>query len=217
MIEELVAQVKSGVDVEGNAYLRALHDGGMTREEFFRSQVQFRFAVVFFPRAMMALAARVSDGATRATLLENVRDELSPHEPTHSHEHTFSTLLQRLGGEGVDAEAGPEVRAFNHALHAACALDDTTEALATLGMIEDLFSGISARIGRAIVQRGWLRADEVSHYPTHELVDVGHAEAFYRCVARRLPVERDAALRGLRSGAFIFLRLYEDLRRASTR
>lgn len=204
-------------------YLRALSDGSFEREDFVETQIQFLSAVVYFSRPMAVLAARLPRAEQRLRLLDNVRDEHGGGDLSLSHERTFLTLLERLGmspGE-IDRRAQwPEVRAFNLTLQGVCTHDDTPTALAMLGVIEDLFSGISARIGRAIVERGWLRAEELTHYPTHELIDQGHAEGFYRCIEPLASTDPRAAYQveqGLELGAYIFLRLYEDLFRARKR
>jgi pyrroloquinoline-quinone synthase len=89
-----------------------------------------------------------------------------------------------------------------------------------MGVIEDLFARISARIGRAIVDRGWLPEDQIVHYATHERLDVEHAEGFYaqlRGPFARHPRHAYQVTQGLELGAYAFLRLYEDLWRARGR
>jgi pyrroloquinoline quinone (PQQ) biosynthesis protein C len=206
-----------------NPYLRALEDGSFAREDFVETQAQFLHAVVYFSRPMAVLAARLPRPEQRLGLLDNVRDEHGAGDLTGSHERTFLTLLSRLGMGSADLERRaqwPEVRAFNATLLGVCAHDDLPTALALLGVIEDLFSGISAHIGRCIVARGWLRAEELTHYPTHEVLDVHHAEGFYRLVeplAAREPRAEYQVQQGLELGAYAFLRLYEDLFRARQR
>lgn len=206
-----------------NPYLRALSDGSFARGDFVETQVQFLHAVVYFSRPMAVLAARLPRAEQRLSLLENVKDEHGAGDLTGSHERTFLTLLSRLGVGTADIERRaqwPEVRAFNSTLLGVCAHDDLPTALAMLGVIEDLFSGISARIGRAIVERGWLREEELTHYPAHEVLDIGHAEGFYGLVEPLALQEPRAAYQvrqGLELGAYIFLRLYEDLFRARQR
>ena len=206
-----------------NPYLRALDDGSFERADFIETQIQFLHAVVYFSRPMAVLAARLPRAEQRLSLLDNVHDEHGGGELAGSHERTFLTLLQRLGISlsELDRRAQwPEVRAFNSTLLGVCAYDDIPTALAMLGIIEDLFSGISARIGRAIVERGWLREQELVHYPAHEVLDIGHAEGFYGLVEPLALKEPRAAYQvqqGLELGAYIFLRLYEDLFRARQR
>ncbi|HLL05965.1 MAG TPA: iron-containing redox enzyme family protein [Myxococcaceae bacterium] len=206
-----------------NPYLRALDDGSFERADFIETQIQFLHAVVYFSRPMAVLAARLPRAEQRLSLLDNVHDEHGGGELAGSHERTFLTLLQRLGISlsELDRRAQwPEVRAFNSTLLGVCAHDDIPTALAVLGVIEELFAGISARIGRAIVARGWLSQAELTHYPTHEVIDIGHAEGFYRLIEPLAGAEPRVAYQveqGLELGAYIFLRLYADLFHARKR
>lgn len=222
-MRDFLQALKARVAPLDNPYLRALGDGSFEREDFVETQIQFLLAVVYFSRPMAILAARLPRPEQRLSLLENVRDEHGGGELAGSHERTFLTLLARLGvsTSEIDRRAQwPEIRAFNAMLLGVCAHDDVPTALAMLGVIEDLFSGISARIGRAIVGRGWLQEEALTHYPTHEVIDLGHAEGFYRLIE---PLSRtDARVeyqveQGLELGAYSFLRLYEDLFRARKR
>lgn len=222
-LDALVARVKSQYVLDSHPYFRALADGTFERDDFVETQIQFLFAVVFFSRPMAVLAGRMPRPEQRLSLLENVGDEHGHGQLQLTHERTFLTLLARLGveAEAVDARAlWPEVRAFNTVLAGASTLDDTFTGLATLGIIEDLFSGISARIGSAIVARGWLSKGAMIHYATHEQLDVAHAEGFYaqlRAPFTRHPRFAYQIEQGLELGAYVFLRMYEDLYRARAR
>jgi hypothetical protein len=118
----------------------------------------------------------------RLALLENISDEHGLGNLRVSHEGTFLALLGRLGvtPEEVERRAlWPEVRAFNTVLAGVATLDETPTALAAMGIIEDLFARISARIGRTIVDREWRPKDQIVHYATHERLDEQHVEGFY--------------------------------------
>ncbi|MGZ3421082.1 MAG: TenA family transcriptional regulator [Polyangiales bacterium] len=215
--------LKQRYDPRSNPYLVALADGSMSRDDFIETQIQFLFAVVFFSRPMAALAGRLPRPQMRVALIENIRDEHGDGRLTVCHENTFLELLARLGVDRdyVDSRTlWPEVRAFNTVLSGLCTLDDALTGLAALGMIEDLFSAISASIGRSIVKRGFLPKEQVVHYTTHEKLDVQHAEGFYSGLYEsyakhpRLRYEID---QGLEMGAYIFTTMYEGLYRARDR
>jgi pyrroloquinoline-quinone synthase len=218
-----IAELKARCAVDANPYFTALRDGSFTREDFVETQVQFLFAVVFFSRPMSVLAGRLPRPEQRLSLLENVHDEHGEGNLSLSHERTFLALLARLGVSPADIDARalwPEVRAFNTVLGGACFADDTYTGLAALGIIEDLFSGISARLGQGIVARGWLRPEELVHYTAHEALDVTHADGFYRVIEgpwAAHPRHAYQISQGLELGAYIFLRMYEDLYRARAR
>jgi pyrroloquinoline-quinone synthase len=103
---------------------------------------------------------------------------------------------------------GPAVRAFNLAVSGACASESPILAIAMLGMIEELFAGISSAIGRSIVTRGWLSESELIHYPAHERLDLEHSESFHRLVRHAPETE---SLPGLHLGARLLLGLYDGL------
>jgi pyrroloquinoline quinone (PQQ) biosynthesis protein C len=222
-MRDYIASLKQRHGAPNNPYLRALLGGEMAREDFVETQVQFLFAVVFFSRPMAVLAGRLPRPELRLALLENVADEHGEGNLSVSHERTFLALLARLGVglDEVERRAlWPEVRAFNTTLAGLCMLDDAYTGLAALGVIEDLFAGISSLIGRAIVARGWLREGELVHYKTHEQLDVSHAEGFYKDLDGPYaahPRHAYQVQQGLELGAYAFLRLYEDLYRARAR
>ena len=200
-----------------NPYLMSLREGHFEREDFVETQIQFLFAVVFFSRPMMALAGRLGRNEQRMVLLENVFEEHGEGNLSVSHEQTFLALLGQLGVGMDDVESRalwPQVRAFNTALAGVCILDDVHTAQASMGIIEDLFSGISSDIGKSIIRRGWLAEDEIVHYGVHEVLDVEHAEGFYASLDEAWDEHPRFAYQikqGLELGAHIFLTMYEGL------
>jgi hypothetical protein len=216
-LDGFVAALKARLRPLEGPYFTALRDGTMAREDFVETQVQFAHAVFFFSRPMMVLAARVSNPTVRLPLLANVGDEHGEGDLSMSHEATFTRFLERLGVE-KDAPwqrpLWPEVRAFNTVLAGVCTLDDVPTAMATLGIIEDLFAGISSAIGQAVVARGFLSADALVHYKTHEELDELHAEGFYAPLRERFASDeafRYQVQQGLELGATVFLGLYRGL------
>ncbi|MCU0702203.1 MAG: iron-containing redox enzyme family protein [Myxococcaceae bacterium] len=216
-LDVFVQALKARLAPLDGPYFHALRDGSFSREDFVETQVQFAHAVFFFSRPMMVLAARVSNPSVRLPLLANVTDEHGEGDLSMSHEATFTRFLERLG---VERDAPwqrplwPEVRAFNTVLAGVCTLDDVPTAMATLGIIEDLFAGISAAIGRAVVDRGFLSADALVHYTTHEALDELHAEGFYAPLRERFSADetfRYQVQQGLELGANVFLGLYRGL------
>lgn len=218
-----ISELKKRCAFRENVYFRTLADGSFGREDFVETQIQFCFAVVFFARPMMALAARLPDASERWSILKNVSDEHGEGDLSLSHEQTFLTFLERLGVARDYAESRamwPEVRAFNTVLSGLSVLDDPLTALATFGIIEDLFAEISAFIGRTLVARGWLPQERVVHYATHEELDVEHSEDFYRPLEKAWAASPASAYQiqqGLELGAHVFLRMYRDLHESRAR
>jgi hypothetical protein len=216
-------KLKDRHSLRDQAYFRALLDGSMSREDFVETQIQFLFAVVFFSRPMAVLAARLPRPEMRVPLLGNIDDEHGSGDLRLCHERTFLELLSRfeVTPDEIDRRAlWPEVRAFNTTLSGLALLDDPPTALAALGIIEDLFSEISAIIGSSIVARGWLPEERVVHYAVHQTLDVAHSEGFYRTLEplyAEHPRRAYQIEQGLELGAYVFLRMYEDLHRARAR
>lgn len=204
-----------------NPYFRALRSGEMEPDAFRRTQEQFFFAVTFFPRPMAALVGRIPDPKQRLDVLHNLVEEHGEFQEQRFHHNTFQQFLRTIGSDPDrldDLMIWPEVRAFNSVLTAACVLDELEVGVACMGVIEQAFAGISALIGRAVVDRGWVPADDLVHYKLHAEIDERHAEEFFAVVeagwqngARRYFVEQ-----GLQLGAYIFDRMYRDLHAAGS-
>ena len=221
-LRQRIARLKAEWNALEVPYLRSLRDGSFEREDFVETQLQFFAAVAHFSRPMAMLASRLPRPELRLPLVENIFDEHGRGNLGHGHERTFLLLLERLGAEVARAGRAPwpEVRAFNAALTGIAAFDTPNTGLAVFGIIEDLFSGISLEVGRGIVSRGWLKAEAVTHYPTHATLDEEHADGFYRQLDGPYgedPRTEAEIEQGLILGGHLFLRLYEDLYRARGR
>lgn len=222
-MRDTIRLIKERYDLQNHPYFEALEQGHLSHEDFVETQIQFLFAVVFFSRPMAMLAARLPRPEMRLSVLENVHDEHGGGDLRMSHERTFLDLLERLGvtREEVEARAlWPEVRIFNTTLAGVCMADDVWTAVAALGIIEDLFAGISARLGRGIVARGWLEAKDLVHYATHEELDVEHADDFYKIIEPLWARDARHAYQieqGLELGACVFLQMYKGLYDARAR
>jgi hypothetical protein len=215
-----LADLRGRLHATDTPYFQALADGTFERDDFIETQVQFFSAVAHFNRPMMAVASRLDRLEERLPFVENVFDEHGRGTLAGSHERTFLELLARLGVDEPTARArtgGPEVSAFNAAVDGICRHGSVLGAIAALGMIEDLFGVLSAAIGRAIVERGWLTPDALVHYATHEVLDREHSEAFHRLVEAHWPKQRAEIAAGYELGGFVFVRLYDDLFRARGR
>jgi pyrroloquinoline-quinone synthase len=188
-----------------NPYFIALGDGSMSLEQFRASQEQFYFAVRYFPRPMAALISRMPDPLRRIDLLHNIVEEHGDFKQEDFHQNTFRKFLASIGGRSPD-QAGvvmsPGVHAFNNMLMAACLSDEVEVGVCCLGIIEHAFAGVSALIGKTVVERGWVAASNLTH-----------AEEFFAIVEPAWDgVEGQAAIKqGLELGAYGFDQLYRSL------
>ena len=206
--------VRTGI--MNNSYFKSLEEGSMTRAMFQASQEQFFFAVTFFPRPMAALVGRIDDPHLRLDILGNLVEEHGEFNPGAFHHNTFKRFLVSINANAnkLDAlELWPEVRAFNSVLTASCVLDAVEVGIGCMGIIEHAFAGISARIGNAVVARGWVKPEDLVHYKLHAQIDERHADEFYAVVEPHWnePARRYLIMQGLELGAYIFDRLYRDL------
>ena len=221
-MQRYISQLKERHELDAHPYFQNLEEKRFDREDFIETQLQFMFAVVFFSRPMAVLAARLPRPEMRLNLIHNVFEEHGEGNLKLSHEKTFLTLLGGFGMsfEQIDARAmWPEVRAFNTTLAGLANHDDILTGIAAFGIIEDLFAGFSARLGRGIIANGWLTEEELVHYGTHEELDEEHADEFYQLLRPLYenPRARYQIEQGLELGAYIFTRLYRDLYEARGR
>jgi pyrroloquinoline-quinone synthase len=215
-VTERAGLILQRVDILHNPYLTALSDGSMSLDAFRRSQEQFFFAVTFFPRPMAALVGRIPDPKQRLDILHNLVEEHGEFQEQSFHHTTFQEFLRSIGSP-ADQLAGlpvaPPLRAFNSVLTASCVLDELEVGVGCMGIIEYAFAGVSAVIGKAVVERGWVSSERLVHYKLHAAIDERHAEEFFAVIEphwddarRRYYIEQ-----GLELGAYIFDRLYRDL------
>jgi pyrroloquinoline-quinone synthase len=215
-VTKRAAAILKQVNILHNPYLEALTDGSMSLECFRRTQEQFFFAVTFFPRPMAGLVARIPDPRQRLDILHNLVEEHGEFQEQLFHHTTFQQFLRTLGSQPERLNSlgvWPVLRAFNSVLSASCVLDELEVGVACMGIIEYAFAGISAIIGKAVVERGWIAADRLVHYKLHAEIDERHADEFFAVIE---PVWADERRRyyieqGLELGAYIFDRLYRDL------
>jgi len=199
-----------------NPYFETLRDGRMSLDEFRISQEHFYFAVAFFARPMAGLVARSPDYASRVDILRNVVEEHGDFRLSDSHARTFEAFLKSLGCR-TDHLSGsrppPAVHAFNSVLFSACMLEALEIGIGCVGIIEYAFAELSARIGTAVAERGWIPRDKLVHYSVHAELDKRHADEFFVLLEPVWddPSKRELAEAGLTLGAYAFDRLYRDL------
>jgi pyrroloquinoline-quinone synthase len=208
------------VDIYHNSYFHDLQSGAMPLEQFRRSQEQFFFAVTFFPRPMAALVGRIPSPRQRIDILHNLVEEHGEFHEELYHHTTFQKFLKTIGSTVTnfdDLPLWPAVRAFNSVLTCACVLDELEVGVGCMGIIEHAFAGISAIIGKAVVERGWVRQEDLIHYTLHAEIDCRHAAEFFAVIEKpwQQPARRYYIEQGLQLGAYIFDRLYRDMHAAS--
>ena len=217
-LHDLIKQVLKDTNYYENPYFVNLREKTFEREDFIETQIQFFYAVIFFSRPMAALAAKIPTPELRLEVLRNVWEEHGEGSLAHGHGKTFLDFLKRLGNITEDdvylRGLWADVRIFNTTLSGVSVLDDFIIAVGVLGMIERMFSDISAWIGQGVIENGWLAAGEMIHYKLHQELDIKHSEDFFKIL--EIPFQKSAENRylveqGLRLGATLFNNLYAGL------
>lgn len=217
-LNELIEKVLAETDYFNNPYFVNLREKTFEKKDFVETQAQFFYAVIFFSRPMAALAAKIPTPELRLEVLRNVWEEHGEGTLAHGHGTTFLEFLKRLdhfSEEEVYLRGlWPDVRIFNTTLSGVSVLDDFIIAVGVLGIIERMFSEISAWIGQGVIENEWLTENEMIHYKLHQELDIKHSEDFFRIL--ELPFQKSAENRylieqGLRLGATLFNNLYAGL------
>lgn len=217
-LNDLIERVLKDTNYYDNPYFVNLREKTFAKEDFIETQIQFFYAVIFFSRPMAALAAKIPTPELRLEVLRNVWEEHGEGSLTQAHGKTFLEFLNRIGGVS-EQDVGlrglwADVRIFNTTLSGVSVLDDFVVAVGTLGMIERMFSDISAWIGRGVIENQWLAAGEMIHYKLHQELDIKHSADFFKIIES--PFQKSAENRylieqGLRLGATVFNNLYFGL------
>ncbi len=193
-------------------YFSSLLNGKMTKEHFVHTQKAFYHAVSYFSRPMCLLASRINSTSARMDLIENIYEEHGEMDPESFHENTFKKWLQRLqAGSEIDLPLASCTDSFNSALMGVCQTDPVEKGICCLGIIEYMFSHISKTIAESVVQLNWISNQNLIHYNLHADLDVKHAQDLFEIVNKLPNSNIDFCLEGIRLGAFIFARLFDDL------
>src|SRR5438093_1277724 len=135
-------------------------------------------------RTLTALVGRIPDPKARIDILHNLVEEHGEFQEELYHHTTFQRFLRSIGSAArFDSVAvPPALRAFNSVLTSACVLDELEVGVGCMGIIEYAFAPISAVIGAAVVERGWVPAEQLVHYKLHAEIDERHAEEFFAVI-----------------------------------
>ena len=217
-MNDLIKKIMEESDFVHNPYFVDLRDGRFAKEDFIETQIQFYFCVVFFPRPLSALAAKIPTHQKRLEILRNVWEEHGDGQEKDFHGSTFLKFLDRLENISVEdiqkRKLWPEVRSFNTTLIGSCVLDEFIVGSALLGMIEKMFSEISSLIGNAVVKNEWLKKKSMIHYNLHKDLDVKHSQDFFDVLEESWNESDENKYlieQGLRLGAYSFDQLYRGL------
>ena len=85
-LKKLINSILEEENYIENPYFKSLQDGSMSKEDFLETQIQFYFAVIFFPRPMAAAAAKIPSHEQRYEVVRNVWEEHGSGEKNKFHQ-----------------------------------------------------------------------------------------------------------------------------------
>lgn len=199
--------------IEAHPLFRYMSEGSLG-EEATRSIALDVFHVVdAFPRFLAALIAQIHDYRLRMELVENLYCEHGSMDPAEIHVVTYRSFLHALGIEdaAIDGSVpGIPATVYVRAVLDLCARAPVVEALAAMGVIEEIVARVSPIVGRFGARRA--SAGTGSHFSVHETLDFSHADELYALAERAASPERPREVaRGLELGWYYQRRLYDDL------
>jgi pyrroloquinoline-quinone synthase len=211
-LERAIKLISRAYNFKRHPYFIWAQHPATTRTSFRCSQARFRYAVEGWSQALAAVVARIPRMEIRRAIVENMADEAGAAEE-RSHKASFQRFLVALGTtrDELETPCPIQVRAFQQALTNYCLVHEYDAGAAALGIIEHLYTGISAAIAQLIAEREWAAPQD--HYDVHAELDVEHARELLRLAEPSWPIERlrrEAAL-ALLLGAHHFWTLYNDL------
>jgi pyrroloquinoline-quinone synthase len=204
--------------LDDHPYFSGLLNGKISRKGFLDSQMQFAHLVQFFSRPMASMIANIPNAERRMVIVDNLWEEHGKGDKDKIHGRTILTLIDRLGGDSASVAKtaiSPSIEIFNTALKGIATFDDYRVSAAVFSGIERTFVDVSSLICQAIIARGWLPADQITHYALHKELDIQHAEDFLAVVEEDWADAESKAMikRGIRLGSELFARVYTDFAR----
>lgn len=212
----VLANAREGTSVLQGTFFKHWKASTMSRRVFLHTQRQFRHAKNYFSRPMAALISRITAFDKRIDVLANIVEEHGDFDKSHSHSQSFLAFVGTMA-EGIDDPdtsnvPSPPVHMFNSTLMAVSQNEPAAVAAACMGIIEYTFSDISAMIAEKVIANNWVTLDRLVHYNLHAAIDKDHAEDFFILSEDAMNGPgREEVLAGLRLGAYVFNKLYEDL------
>lgn len=216
-LKDLLETTTYAMNLEDHPYFSALISGGISKQGFLDSQMQFAHLVQFFSRPMASMIANIPNAQRRMKIVDNLWEEHGKGIPDKIHGRTILTLIDRLGGDSKKIEEVPtsaNIEIFNIALKGISTFEDYRVAAAVFSSIERIFVEVSSLICQAIIKHEWLPVDQITHYALHKEIDIEHAEDFLAVVEEDWInndiQSRELITHGIRLGASLFINVYTN-------
>lgn len=178
-------------------------------EAFYKSQLQFQYAVDYFSKPFMVLSSRITNVKVQHILLSNIIEEHGGFNLKYesSHSYTFQQFINTLKTYAdmmkndmnmmknkanskieikkvIEEERKHEQQAFvltfNSSLMGICTYEQPSLALSCLGMVEYAFANISSIIAKNLINSKYFKDDQhLHHYSLHANLDLHHANDLF--------------------------------------
>lgn len=211
-VKTQAAQLLVANPVEKQSFLVCLSENRLDEQKLIDVALEIGAVVAAFPRFLAALIAQLPDWRLRMELVENLFEEHGRMDPRRVHEQTYWQFAEQLGATKEQIQNyQPKMAAtlYIRAMLDLCGRQSVAEAIAALGMVEE----IVARASLLVTRFNQLRAAEnESHFSVHEVLDLEHADELYALAQHYYDKgEKDAVTRGLRLGQYYHFELYRNL------
>jgi len=215
-VKDYINELKSNSSIRLEPYFSQLIDGEISFDEFKETQLNFFPAVSYFSLPMFYLCTRLESYEERINILENINNEHGNGNLNESHGATYKNYLISLGIEKNTIEQSPvhpSVEYFNNTLMETVKNKNVLTAIACLGIIEERYAEISKLLVENLINKKWIKADELTHYLTHQEVDKHHSDLFFKLIE---PEWNEAGSRenirsGIDLGNDLIINIYNDL------
>ena len=211
-----ISELINASPIKNISFFDALEKERMSKDEFIITQMVFLEAVKYFSIPMFIIASKLDSYKERSGIIENIIDEHGNGKIDKAHGNTFQAFLFSLGVTRAmlnNNETNNVAKTFNESLYK-CAINESTfRSIAMMAIIEERYAEISLSIVRAILDKGWIDKNKLTHYSLHGHLDVKHADGFYNIIENGWgnKLKKEEIKKGLILGNNLICDLYDEL------
>ena len=215
-MEKYISSLIEKTPMREQPYFQRLLNKTMNKNQFIETQIYILRAVEEFSRPMFLISSKLETYEERMVLLKNILDEHGNCVIEKTHGNTYKQYLIQLGAREKDfmlKKQHPSVVTFNKTLMSCAENESTMTSLAMMGIIESRYSTISTIIVQSILNNGWIDKEKLTHYSTHENLDIEHAQGFYNLISKgwQNSSSKNEIKKGLLLGNSTIINLYNKL------
>jgi len=215
-VKKFISSLIESSPIDRQPFFISLLNGTMDKEKFINTQIDLLDAVQFFSRPMFIISSRLDSYEHRSVIIKNILDEHGNGNIEKAHGNTFREYLISLGvtDEQINnRKPNKAVDVYNNLLIECSTNEATLRSISMMGIIEERYSKISGTIVKEILEKKWIRKEQLTHYSLHEDLDIEHSQGFYNIIKNNWSDadSSDEIKKGLVLGNSMILNLYNDL------